>query len=203
MWARRLRKGVADLRDPIDTTPVRRFDRLAPPTQSHMRLTRNHDVASTAYCGSLICRRGTAKVRGPVRPGDRDLMPIWSRGFPRNLEAAGEARAFIRQVLGRRIPHQVLDDVLLMTSELAINSARHVPSDRGDWLEVLVDHGDELLRVSVRDPGTDFDSNDIARAQEVGGWGLQLVNGLSSRWGVVPSSEGTAVWFEIDRPPGG
>jgi anti-sigma regulatory factor (Ser/Thr protein kinase) len=40
-----------------------------------------------------------------------------------------------------------------MTSELAINSARHVPSDQGDWLEVLVDDGDEVLRVSVRDPG--------------------------------------------------
>jgi anti-sigma regulatory factor (Ser/Thr protein kinase) len=127
-------------------------------------------------------------------------MPIWSRGFPRNPQAAGEARGFIKQVLSSRIPPQVLDDVLLMTSELAINSARHVPSDQGDWLEVLVDHGDEVLRISVRDPGTDFHTDDIARAQEVGGWGLQLVGGLSSRWGVAPSSEGTAVWFEVDRP---
>ena len=130
-------------------------------------------------------------------------MPIWSRGFPRTMGAAGEARGFIRQVLSSRIPPQVLDDVVLMTSELAINGARHVPDDKGDWLEVLVDHGDEVLRVSVRDPGTDFDTNDIARAQEAGGWGLRLVSGLSSRWGVAPSSDGTDVWFELDRPSDG
>jgi anti-sigma regulatory factor (Ser/Thr protein kinase) len=90
-----------------------------------------------------------------------------------------------------------------MTSELAINSARHVPSDQGDWLEVLVDDGDVVLRISVRDPGTGFHTNDVARAQEVGGGGLQLVSGLSSRWGVAPNSEGTGVWFELDRPTGG
>jgi anti-sigma regulatory factor (Ser/Thr protein kinase) len=127
-------------------------------------------------------------------------VPIWSRGFPRTLEAAGEARNFVRQVLRSRIPSQVLDDVLLMTSELAINSARHVPSEQGDWLEVWVDHNDEVLRVSVRDPGTDFDGTDIDRAHEIGGWGLRLVSGLSSRWGVAPSSGGTDVWFELDRP---
>ena len=127
-------------------------------------------------------------------------MPIWSRGFSRNLEAAGEARGFVRQVLSSRIPPEVLADVLLMTSELAINGARHVPEDRGDRLEVLIDQGDEVLRVSVRDPGTDFDPADIARVHEIGGWGLRLVGALSSRWGVEPSSGGTDVWFEVDRP---
>jgi hypothetical protein len=49
-----------------------------------------HNVATTAYDGSLIYRRGTATLRGPVRCRDGDLMPIWSTGFPRNLEAAGK-----------------------------------------------------------------------------------------------------------------
>jgi anti-sigma regulatory factor (Ser/Thr protein kinase) len=127
-------------------------------------------------------------------------VPIWSRGFSRNLEAAGEARGFVRQVLSSRIPPQALADVLLMTSELAINGARHVPQERGDRLEVRIDHGDEVLRISVRDPGTDFDPADIARVDEIGGWGLRLVGALSSRWGVEPSSGGTDVWFEVDRP---
>ena len=130
-------------------------------------------------------------------------MPIWSRRFPRNLEAAGGARGFVTQVLSTRIPPQVMADVVLMTSELTINGARHVPMDRGDWLEVLVDLEDEVLKVSVRDPGTDFDPIDIARVQEIGGWGLRLVSGLSSRWGVEPGSDGTDVWFEVDRPSEG
>lgn len=129
-------------------------------------------------------------------------MPVWSRGIPRTLEAAGEARGFLRTVLSGRIPPQVLDDVILMTSELAINGARHVPPDRGDWLEVLVNLGDDALRVSVRDPGTDFGrTEDVAGVSEGGGWGLRLVSGLSSRWGIAPSSDGTNVWFEVDTPP--
>ena len=143
--------------------------------------------------------------RSELFPGDEEgtQVPIWSRGFSRNLEAAGEARGFVRQVLSRRIHPQVLADVLLMTSELAINGARHVPKDRGDRLEVLIDHDDEVLRISVRDPGTDFDPADITRVHEIGGWGLRLVSALSSRWGVEPRSDGTDVWFEVDRPTEG
>jgi anti-sigma regulatory factor (Ser/Thr protein kinase) len=128
-------------------------------------------------------------------------MAVWSRGFPRTLQAAGQVRSFVRDVLARRIPSQLLDDVTLMTSELAINSVRHVPAGEGDWLEVLVDHGDEVLKVSVRDPGTDFAMDeDVSETTEIAGWGLRLVSGLSSRWGVAPDSDGTAVWFEVDSP---
>jgi anti-sigma regulatory factor (Ser/Thr protein kinase) len=131
-------------------------------------------------------------------------MPVWSRGFPRTLEAAGKVRGFLREVLSSRIPPKILDDVVLMTSELAMNSVRHVPAGEGDWLEVSVDYGDDVLKVSVRDPGTDFAKNeDIPGAGEIGGWGLRLVSNLSSRWGVDPDSEGTSVWFEVDGRWGG
>ena len=131
-------------------------------------------------------------------------MPVWSRGFPRTLEAAGKARGFLREVLSSRIPPQVLDDVILMTSELAVNGVRHVPAPEGDWLEVLVDYGDDVLKVSVRDPGKDFATKDgLHSSGEVGGWGLSLVSSLSSRWGVAPEPDGTAVWFEVDRPAAG
>jgi anti-sigma regulatory factor (Ser/Thr protein kinase) len=131
-------------------------------------------------------------------------MPVWSRGFTRTLEAAGEARGFLREVLSSRVPPNLLDDVILMTSELAINGVRHVPAAEGEWLEVLVEYGDDVLKVSVRDPGTDFASKeDISSSGEIGGWGLSLVSGLSSRWGVAPESGGTAVWFEVARPAAG
>jgi anti-sigma regulatory factor (Ser/Thr protein kinase) len=131
-------------------------------------------------------------------------MPVWSRRFPRTLEAAGQARGFVRDVLSTRIPPQVLDDVILMTSELAINGVKHVPPAEGDWLEVLVNHGDDMLKVSVRDPGKDFAINqDLPSSEEIGGWGLNLVSSLSSRWGVAPQPDGTAVWFEVDRPAEG
>ena len=44
------------------------------------------------------------------------------------------------------------------------------------------------LRVEVRDPGTNGDS---------GGFGLQLVDKIATRWGVNRTG-GTHVWFEVD-----
>jgi anti-sigma regulatory factor (Ser/Thr protein kinase) len=127
-------------------------------------------------------------------------MPVWSRRFPRTLEAAGGARGFLRDVLDRRVSPGVLDDVVLLTSELAMNGVRHVPEAEGDWLEVVVDQGEDVLRVSVRGPGKDFVRNvDHSRPGEVGGWGLHLVGVLSSRWGVATDAKGTSVWFEIDQ----
>jgi anti-sigma regulatory factor (Ser/Thr protein kinase) len=129
------------------------------------------------------------------------VMPVWSRRFSRSLEAAGEARGFLRDVLSSRIPPVVLDDAILMTSELAINGVRHVPAAEGDWLEVSVDHGDDALTVSVRSPGKDFAiSEDLSRRGEIGGWGLHFVGELSSRWGVTPDPDGTTVWFEMAWP---
>ena len=126
-------------------------------------------------------------------------MPAWSRTFHRSLAAAGEARGFLRDVLSHRIPPVVLDDAVLLTSELAVNGVRHVPAAAGDWLEVSVDQADEALEVSVRSPGKDFARReDHSRRGEVGGWGLHLVDQLSSRWGVTPDPDGTAVWFHID-----
>lgn len=129
-------------------------------------------------------------------------MAVWSRTFPRTLEAAGAARGFLRDLFSSRIPPVVLDDVILLTSELAMNSVRHVPATEGDWLEVSVDQGDEVLRVAVRSPGKDFARNeDPSRRGEVGGWGLHLVDELSSRWGISPDTDGTTIWFEVDLPP--
>jgi serine/threonine-protein kinase RsbW len=54
------------------------------------------------------------------------------------------------------------------------------------------------LRVSVRDRGPGFDPDRFREPTDDGGWGLDLVRSLSSRWGVDPSDNGTDVWFAID-----
>ena len=80
-----------------------------------------------------------------------------------------------------------------------MNGVKRVPAAEGDWLEVFVDQGDDVLKVSVRGPGKDFArEKDLSRRGEVGAWGLHFVGELSSRWGVAPDPEGTAVWFEMD-----
>ena len=92
----------------------------------------------------------------------------------------------------------VLNDAVLLTSELAMNGVRHVPAAEGDWLEITVDQDVDALTVNVRSPGKNFASEDLSRTGE-GRLGSALVGELSSRWGVVtPDSDGTAVWFRMD-----
>ena len=37
-------------------------------------------------------------------------------------------------------------------------------------------------------------------ADETGGWGIGLLDELSTQWGVDQHSDGKTVWFEIDDP---
>jgi len=58
-------------------------------------------------------------------------------------------------------------------------------------LDVLV-NGD--IRCRVLDSGRGFASR--AREEGPGGWGLQVVEQLSDRWGMQYSAQRTEVWFE-------
>jgi len=52
------------------------------------------------------------------------------------------------------------------------------------------------------DPGAGFDWNgrESDDPLEPGGYGLLLVDRMSSRWGIDRSPGSTTVWFELDRP---
>jgi anti-sigma regulatory factor (Ser/Thr protein kinase) len=101
--------------------------------------------------------------------------------------------------LDDRLERSLLDDVRLLVSELVTNSVRHARCncDAGIvGLDVKV-HPD-CLRVEVSDPGHGFEPKPRYEGQSAeSGWGLYLVDTLSSRWG-VGRTDGTNVWFEID-----
>jgi anti-sigma regulatory factor (Ser/Thr protein kinase) len=79
----------------------------------------------------------------------------------------------------------------LLTGELASNAARHGREPIGMSVGI---EGDGI-RVSVHDHGPGFDPTDSAIRSS--GWGVSLVEALSSDWGVEHSEEGTEVWFKI------
>jgi anti-sigma regulatory factor (Ser/Thr protein kinase) len=112
-------------------------------------------------------------------------------------EAAAEARHALADVTlddGRE------RDVRLLVSELVTNAVRHANLAAGDVILLVIDVGDQMLRVEVHDPGGGFvptaPAPDPARPS---GWGLYLVAELADRWG-VDSDDRTLVWFELDRP---
>ena len=102
--------------------------------------------------------------------------------------APATARAALTRWLSGHVPIEVLEDARLLASELVTNSIRHpkIPEDAPLRLAVQIREG--ALRVEVRDPGTNGDS---------GGFGLQLVDKIATRWGVNRTG-GTHVWFEVD-----
>ena len=93
------------------------------------------------------------------------------------------ARAFVGGVLGPG--HPCGDDAALLVSELFGNSVRHSRSGAaGGTVTVAVSAGDGIVRVEVTDrSGPEAPELRSAGADAEGGRGLQLVAGLTARWG--------------------
>jgi anti-sigma regulatory factor (Ser/Thr protein kinase) len=105
-----------------------------------------------------------------------------------------EARLFLSEALGSFDVDVDRDAAHLLTSELASNAARHGKEP----IDVSVSVEEEGLRVSVFDRGAGFDPEQISSApRDEGGRGLQIVQSLSSDWGVDRHDDGTEVWFRL------
>ena len=109
-------------------------------------------------------------------------------------EGPAEARRIIAEELASRAPDRVIDDVKLMVSELVTNGIVHGGADAPAPIMLdLVVNGDIWCR--VRDHGRGFASR-LRHATVGGGWGLQVIEQLSDRWGMQSSPHRTEVWFE-------
>jgi anti-sigma regulatory factor (Ser/Thr protein kinase) len=113
--------------------------------------------------------------------------------LPRTPQAPFLARRALDE-LGAEVEPSVLPDVRLLVSELVTNSVKY-GGDGPVRLEVKAE-GDRL-RAEIIDQGVGF--TPVKRGDDldkVGGWGLHLVQELTSDWGTYEGS--THVWFEID-----
>lgn len=91
--------------------------------------------------------------------------------------------------------------VALLISELVTNSVIHAGLTADDAIDVRIDAADPI-RVEVRDPGPGYHVGIVsARADGSGGFGLVIVDRLSSRWGVRGARPACA-WFELDLEGG-
>jgi serine/threonine-protein kinase RsbW len=112
--------------------------------------------------------------------------------------APATARAALTRWLDGTVPGEVLENARLLASELVTNSLGHADLSADSSLRLAVQLSSDALRVEVRDPGT---RGKIAPRPpdhvSGGGFGLNLVEMLSTRWGVNRTG-GTRVWFEMD-----
>ncbi|MGW0432529.1 SpoIIE family protein phosphatase [Micromonospora sp. NPDC003197] len=124
--------------------------------------------------------------------------------LPADRRTPATARAIVRSVLAEADLDELLDEALLLTTELSTNAVEHAGTELD--IEVVADgHG---LTVTVSDfaPGRindviarpRIDATDIAEVSERGR-GLLLVDHFASRWGTSHQPTGKGVWFRLDR----
>lgn len=112
--------------------------------------------------------------------------------------APAAARAWVTRWLAGLVSEADLDDALLLISELVTNGVRHSGAAAGAPLRISAAVSGDVLRLEVADAG---EGGAIARRAPDpggGGWGLNIVDDLASRWG-VEHGEGTQVWCELAR----
>lgn len=118
--------------------------------------------------------------------------------LPPALDSPARARDFVRGLLEAWQVGDLIDDALLLVSELASNAVLHARSAMVVTASWEPDRG--VLRIVVRDDQEDgVPAVRHAEAEATSGRGLEIVQTVSSRWGIVRDHEGKAVWFELAR----
>ena len=121
-----------------------------------------------------------------------------ARVLPGGPEAAFEARSAVR-LLRRLIGPEQLPLIELLVTELVSNSVEHGGAGPDDPVRRELVVSDEAVRVEVSDLGPGFKPppRPAPRPDQIGGWGLVMIDRSASRWGTRHG--GRCVWFELER----
>lgn len=127
--------------------------------------------------------------------------------LPNDRRTPAAARALVRSVLEEAGLDALLNEALLLTTELSTNAVVHANTD----LDIEVSADASSLTVTVTDfapgpveqlaVGPKNDTVDIGEVAERGR-GLLLVDHFASRWGTVHEGTGKGVWFRLERHAG-
>jgi anti-sigma regulatory factor (Ser/Thr protein kinase) len=117
------------------------------------------------------------------------------RVFPGRTDQIAQARDFTRRVLA---PCPVLDEAILLASELAANAVAHTVTGSGGYFDVTIYRDETLVVIAVRDEGSD--DAPAARpldAMAEDGRGLGLVELIADRWGHCGNKHGRTIWLQL------
>lgn len=105
------------------------------------------------------------------------------------------ARAWVRHRAGAA-PADTVSTAELLTSELVTNAVKYGPPDGS--ITVRAESASGVLAVSVTDESHRRPVVRVPEPSAVGGRGMQMVDVLSSDWGVrLHPGDGKSVWFRL------
>ncbi|MGC4851931.1 SpoIIE family protein phosphatase [Micromonospora sp. DT4] len=141
---------------------------------------------------------------GPATAGARNGAVRRVR-LPADRRTPAAARAVVRSVLAEAHLDDLVNEALLLTTELTTNAVEHAGTELD--IEVVADGAGLSVTVSDFAPSSGNDElsvgtrNDTTEIDEVSerGRGLLLVDHFASRWGTTYLPTGKGVWFRLDR----
>ena len=142
-----------------------------------------------------------------VEAGESTRALVRRVRLPNDRRTPAAARALVRAVLEEAGLDDLLNEALLLTTELSTNAVVHA----GTELDIDVAADATGLTVTVTDfapgpveelaVGPRNDKIDIGEVAERGR-GLLLVDHFASRWGTVHEGAGKGVWFRLEHRTG-
>ncbi|MEA2685820.1 MAG: hypothetical protein QOE93_1015, partial [Actinomycetota bacterium] len=115
-----------------------------------------------------------------------------------DLGLVGEVRAFVTRELRQRCRADLVDDAVLVATELATNALLHA----GGVAFVRVVSVPGGVRIEVHDRTRVPPVLALSSDEAMTGRGLRLVGAVSRRWEAQATAEGKMVWAELPRAPG-
>ncbi|CAM5378273.1 ATP-binding protein [Streptomyces viridifaciens] len=115
----------------------------------------------------------------------------------RNTPSLTLSRQALRDAMTRsgRWDAEAIFNAELALCELISNAWRHGATPAPVvWFSIL----DQTLRVTVSDESDALPQPRTSPGLTETGRGLQLVEGLTDRWGVDPQKRGKTTWYELD-----
>ncbi|MCL7430374.1 SpoIIE family protein phosphatase [Streptomyces sp. YS415] len=156
--------------------------------------------------GGLPHQRQEPAGHGALHVDNRSRSSVITARAAASFEPVGRsvasARSFVRDTLQGWGFADIVDDAVVLTSELVTNAVVHA----GTSADVLCLRADDGVRIEVADrypereiplQGTTLSMGNPDRE---GGRGLQLCAALAGRWGVEYTPTHKQVWFQLDLP---
>ncbi|MFJ5678082.1 ATP-binding protein [Streptomyces sp. NPDC093097] len=135
----------------------------------------------------------------PLRPLTRTI-PGYTQTLPLIPQAVGLARASVRTTLACWCLDALIDDAVLVASELVTNALRHatpirLPEDEPICCRLTVERPEHsAVRITVGDPSSRGPVRRRPDTETETGRGLRVLSEISADWGVEKKSIGKRVW---------